>query len=285
MQIINHEQIGLYYDLINPTPPPEASPPAVFKLLAYKPKAAVRQINISSKEALIAVINSMSSGNYNFAMTPLATNNNEGFIVHIDIDDPNFDLSSLQPAPNMLVFTGRGHHAYWFLDRFIPYHNLVLRSKHLADVYGTDRTFDSTRVLRVPGTINQKSGKLARIVSVYDSQYTPSSFKEAMYVPTHTKVSISQLSEIDYTKLNRRISVLPTWLNVKLHDGYEQGEDRSRVDYNVVMNLAEYGFSCAEIAHIFSSDEYGISGKCMEAGERYLQMLLDKVVKRYPQCV
>lgn len=285
----NHDQVALHYDRIISSPTPHTVR-GIHRLLVYKPDSVVRKVDVVCKEALIAIINSFWSGGYNFFLSPLAINHTIGSTLHIDIDDPDFDLNRLRPTPSMIVFTGRGHHAYWFLNRNIPYHNLMLKSKHLADLYGTDRTFDLARVLRLAGTVNQKNGALVSILSANTFTYSPSTFEEAEDTPDVGGRVIPfsvQLAGIDHNTLGQiasRMVFLPDWLRHTIMFGHAVGADRSRVDYKVAMNLAEYGFTALQIAYIFSSGEYKISEKCLEGGDRYLEMLMKKVVARYPKC-
>ena len=75
------------------------------------------------------------------------------------------------PRPNLINFSGRGAHVKWRLDGSLPAAALVrwgcvqkTLGKRLAD-FGADMgALDASRCLRAAGTINVKSGQLARTV-------------------------------------------------------------------------------------------------------------------------
>lgn len=77
------------------------------------------------------------------------------------------------PLPSLLVFSGRGIQAKWFLDKPIPRQALPRWNacqKHLVDALdalGADRQArDASRVLRLINTVNTKSGEICRVVHV-----------------------------------------------------------------------------------------------------------------------
>lgn len=65
------------------------------------------------------------------------------------------------PAPSMIIWTGRGAHLYWFIERTpaaaLPRWRAVQR--RLIEVTNADKACsDPTRVLRIAGTTNTKNG-------------------------------------------------------------------------------------------------------------------------------
>jgi hypothetical protein len=76
------------------------------------------------------------------------------------------------PAPSLIVGSGRGYHAKWLFERAVPWQALDrwsvvertvvdrLRGPLNADLQATD----PTRVLRVVGTVNSRTGTVARVV-------------------------------------------------------------------------------------------------------------------------
>jgi hypothetical protein len=76
------------------------------------------------------------------------------------------------PAPSLIVHSGRGAHLKWLFDRPVPKEDLprwdalereiVARLRDQLDADGNCR--DATRVLRIVGTVNMKSGNVVRIV-------------------------------------------------------------------------------------------------------------------------
>lgn len=77
------------------------------------------------------------------------------------------------PLPSLLVFSGRGIQAKWFLDKPIPRQALPRwnacqkRLVDALDALGADRQArDASRVLRLINTVNTKSGEICRVVHV-----------------------------------------------------------------------------------------------------------------------
>jgi hypothetical protein len=75
------------------------------------------------------------------------------------------------PLPSLLVFSGRGFHGKWLMNRYLPARTIKLIEAmlkhlqiHLAHLGADDKAVDICRVLRVPGSINTKSGERVRIL-------------------------------------------------------------------------------------------------------------------------
>ncbi len=97
----------------------------------------------------------------------------------IDIDreagaDPNHlvmemrsSLGRLNLWPTAIVYSGnRGIHAYWMLDQDLAIEQIEAYNKALAQILEGDSCHDRTHFFRHPGTINSKSGNLARIMEI-----------------------------------------------------------------------------------------------------------------------
>ena len=82
------------------------------------------------------------------------------------------------PTPNLIIGSGRGLTLIWLIER-VPYMALPLwkavqeyLSSQLKE-FGADRkALDATRVLRVAGSINSKSGTRVTILEKYEYKYT-----------------------------------------------------------------------------------------------------------------
>lgn len=82
--------------------------------------------------------------------------------VDIDSGDPEIQIARLKKfhlPPSIVIRTGRGHHAYWILDRFGEVTPEVWRSvqKAMAGIlYGDRAATDPARLMRLPGTWHVK---------------------------------------------------------------------------------------------------------------------------------
>ncbi len=91
-----------------------------------------------------------------------------------------FDALPGMLQPSALVHSGGGLHAYWFLDTphdltnvesEEEWHAAVKKFETVCKMFqghmGSDMVWDVSRVLRLPGSFNARSGKMARIIWCY----------------------------------------------------------------------------------------------------------------------
>jgi len=88
-----------------------------------------------------------------------------GRVVWVDIDFKDYGggeteartrLQAFPVDPSIVVKSGHGVHAYWFLSEYQPAATLEAASKTIATELGADACYDSARILRLPGSWNQK---------------------------------------------------------------------------------------------------------------------------------
>lgn len=91
---------------------------------------------------------------------------------HGDLDDALEHLRERQmPAPNYVVFSGRGLHFYWLLEdtdrKHLPAWQAVENAliDSLKDMHADTKARDCTRVLRLAGTVNSKNGETVHEVA------------------------------------------------------------------------------------------------------------------------
>lgn len=113
-----------------------------------------------------------------------------------DMDRTIAALKSAPFRPSAMVNSGNGLHAYWALKspivlsphdagaRYERIEHAESLMKRLAESVGGDRTFDITRVLRVPGTWNTKGDK-AKPVKVIMADWTEYDLAKLDYIVTH----------------------------------------------------------------------------------------------------
>ncbi len=113
-------------------------------------------------------------------------------------------LASLPAQPSLIVHSGGGLYGYWFFRE--PYviasaaeydavkhlamrftHTLVVAGKHRG--WTLDALGDLARVLRPPGTINYKYGKLVEGLHESGARYNPSEFDWLLDLPTPARTT------------------------------------------------------------------------------------------------
>lgn len=112
------------------------------------------------------------------------------------------------PKPSMIVNSGRGLHIYWRIQN-APYSAiytwqniedmLIYRLKHLG---ADSRATDSSRVLRLPNTINSKNNEMAYIMYIDNSiEYSMFDLKEN-YLNKHKKNEIHKAKKNNSKLIN-----------------------------------------------------------------------------------
>lgn len=86
------------------------------------------------------------------------------------------EIQSFHTPPSLIVHSGRGFHLYWLLDAFTTDWEWVEKAnKWLGAQLGGDAVFDAARVLRIPGTWNDKEDArcFAYIVEAHPNRTYP----------------------------------------------------------------------------------------------------------------
>lgn len=80
-------------------------------------------------------------------------------------------LAAMRLKPSIIVFTGGGYHVYWLLQEPVRANHRTKRLCKLWQLYlklthgkAMDSTADAARILRLPGTRNQKRGEIVQLV-------------------------------------------------------------------------------------------------------------------------
>lgn len=114
-------------------------------------------------EELLEVIEHTTGNNVFFGPAPHRTADGKktsvlgAAVAWVDADDPENDRLPLLPPSITVASGGPGkHHYYWLMTRFTEPDMLERINKALAAHIGGDHTWDATRILRVPGTMNTK---------------------------------------------------------------------------------------------------------------------------------
>ncbi|MFC1809516.1 hypothetical protein ACFL3D_05295 [Candidatus Omnitrophota bacterium] len=203
-------------------------------------------------------------------------------------------LRDFPGQPSIIIETGHGFQCFWLLnplltDIDVPYIEEILRL--LSNAVGGDCTYDITRVLRVPNTLNVKVKDCPREVKFIRMEtaltYTLGEFEQIFH--NELQDYRNRVHSVNEGKKNSAINLhrldLPqSIINLIIHgDANNKYESRSEADQAVICSLVQRGVSDQIIKSIFSNPNYKISEKCLEKGkygERYLEHSITKAIKR-----
>lgn len=183
----------------------------------------------------------------------------------VDIDDA--DVSEFSPAPNVLIRTSPGRHqGLWLNADLMTVGKAEALSRELAYRYGADRSgWSTTKMLRIPGTINHKPQYDGPRVRLLVSDFTPQRLSMPKPVKMAKPVSVS-LENIqpggDWKavyqryrfKLNRRVTFLIRSGRVERYES-----DRSKCIYEIVADLLSVGATPEEVITVLIANPYFIS--------------------------
>lgn len=199
-------------------------------------------------------------------------------------------------APAFVVDSGNGVHGYWLLDR--PVTDIALLehwNKQLSLACGGDKTWDGTRVLRVPGTMNHKVPQCPTPVAILetnDTTLSPQTLESLFPISAHSQAnrgrapsSIGSLVPGAFS-LDKELGRLGTLWSHYITNGIRgdtrnfYNGDRSRLDFVVVREMLKRGYSDEDIYAAFTNPCYLISEKTLEkppgAREAYIGRTIDR---------
>jgi len=195
-----------------------------------------------------------------------------------------FDLS-----PSIIVSSGNGLHCYWLLDR--PYAIKTDKDrlgakgylKGLALALNGDKTFDLSRILRVPGTQNLKNLHNPLPVEILEfhptRRYKLGDFERYKVdiegVPTKTDISPDHIPDRFWRILEEDGKLKATWEGKR-----EDLNDQTRSGYDMALahQLMPYEFRDGEVAAILRASP---SGKGKDATRQYLSLTIGKAKKKW----
>ncbi len=206
-------------------------------------------------------------------------------------------LESFSLTPLMVVDSGNGYHAYWLLKE--PTNELArveAINLGIAQAIGGDRTYDITRILRVPGTTNWKDPtqpKPVRLIQSRSQTYNLDDFKAYEAAITRPNalppVRLDEVEPVNWPELAEDLDERYMRLIQLGIAGDRDGEfagDRSRLDMTIVCKLVDIGLSDAQIVGILTDSDLGISDKTLEkrgyAQRAYLRTTIAKA-RRFVQ--
>ena len=208
-------------------------------------------------------------------------------------------LAASTVPPTMVVLSGRGVHAYWRLAdpvRLRPFDPnrdalaaaVVKGNKALERLFGGDSVSDLARCLRLPGSINPRTGTQCELLDWEGPEYGFWDLLSALDVhgmdgasrraPRQTAspgVSHDALGPVPSHMTVEDLQSLPGWARALVVDGAASGGgrytkrggglDRSRADMAAVGAMVAAGWSDVRIAAVFAQDDWLI-------GDRYREL-------------
>jgi hypothetical protein len=115
------------------------------------------------------------------------------------------------PEASMVVYSGRGLHLYWALSEDVPLDVMEVCNIGLAKALGGDHCWDRKRVLRLPTTINSKTGNVCRILRYNNnSSYALEQFA-SFYEPVVGRGPDASMSGAEVSIRGAEYSAMPSW--------------------------------------------------------------------------
>lgn len=197
-------------------------------------------------------------------------------------------VKSLPTPPTATVSSGNGIHAYFKFNepfevvddhsfKFIKELSLKLHTFAKAD-----NTADLARLLRVPNSMNVKNlmdVKLCSLVEFTGATYSLDSFTylDDVEIKTVSKtletIEIEELSPVEIDALQ-----VPFTIKSLIVNGPEEGEDRSKKIFHVVIELLKAQHTPEEIAFVLLNDEWAIGEKISDRHHAAKLQYIERVI-------
>lgn len=188
------------------------------------------------------------------------------------------DLQSYEFQPSMIVDSGRGFHLYWFIPFTDDWQRVERINKTICRGLDTDTTFDAARILRTPGTWNDKADArgFAHILELHpERMYELDDFRESA-PDKEEKTLLDQTYETVVPPLNFEQSIKSTsehlWKRIFSEEtALEAGAtpksvngsvlvDRSLNDFHIALHLLRSGVQPGHVFYVLSHPTW-FSGK------------------------
>ncbi len=173
-----------------------------------------------------------------------------------------------EPKPTMVVFTGNGAHFYYLYQEAVDISRATADAELIRQKFGGDNTCDPARIFRVPGTKNWKhpdNDSWADLKHIDLDQKPFEGVKAEDVAQSSTKKKPKSVFELPWDLRNTITAGHESAAGHYDARDAETGEnDRSKVDFKVMLDLFQFGYSEDEIRAIFLNPEYGIGAKVRE---------------------
>lgn len=213
----------------------------------------------------------------------------------VDLDAKHFNNDKLNTlkaldkfalTPTIIVDSGHGYHAYWVLKSCVHLKDDKLRqeatsvSKALHRMIGADATFNISRILRVPGTMNIKDPDNPLMCKLHSLEVSATyTFED---IKSHVDMSVLAVDEapeldltgnIDFSNIEELSRRVPEYVLARAKTlPIELQSDRSANDFWVAIKLFEAGLTDAEVLAAFKlfAAERWSAGEKVRQGVEYL---------------
>lgn len=124
------------------------------------------------------------------------------------------------PYPNFVMDTGRGGAIFWLInpvrDGKLALWNVLQNNflEKLRDIGADPKSIDAARVMRMAGSINQKSGRAASIIKIYSEEEYNIKDLQAEYLPALTPY----INNLFHKKKGRKAKIVNLYTLYSLHD-------------------------------------------------------------------
>lgn len=180
-------------------------------------------------------------------------------------------------APNAIVDSGHGYHAYWRLDHLYLFDDVQPIMKGIAKRIGGDAVYDRARILRLPGLSNHKGGGNAPVRLIrFDttSSFLLSDLDEFRFrEEPKVTFNIDHRFDLSQTALGGTIAALAeNAARIREDLSFDPGKGaRSENDFKVACRLIERGWTDGEVVKAFLDNPQGVGAKTAKSGLRYLE--------------
>lgn len=158
----------------------------------------------------------------------------------VDVEDIYSLLEEHElPSPNMIVFSGspRSFHVYWIAEK--PSSNIHLFLPKLVRMLGADaKAVNKNRVLRVPGTTNQKTRVKSHIVHLKKERYDTEELYEIFNSFLKMKIKPSYVPILKKEHVNKNFDTKQAIFDVVAASVIHEGQRNSAV--GVLVQYLEY---------------------------------------------
>lgn len=208
-------------------------------------------------------------------------------VCHVDLDGMSFLPAALDTYgaagifPSVIVHSGNGAHLYWLLSAPSEDINGVERlNAGLAGMVGADSCWDSTRVLRVPGTDNIPSDK-KRAAGRQTTKCVIDTFSDRAYTLTELQDVVPRVdttTEVVYVDPPKDITPLSTAEEV-MYDPYvfSNMSDRSAADWALAVRMFTKGAEPEVVYRALWNSPW--SSKARQRGFKYMQYTVAKALR------